>query len=68
MSTTKLIRELSWTEKELPQKSGTKHVHVHIFMSILDRAFFIDPINFKSNKLNSWINEIQCNGKGEKII
>jgi hypothetical protein len=27
MSTAKLVRELSWSEKELPQKERTKHVH-----------------------------------------
>lgn len=27
MSTAKLIKDLSWTEKELPQKIRTKHVH-----------------------------------------
>ena len=27
VSVAKLIKELSWTEKELPQRERTKHVH-----------------------------------------
>ena len=33
MSASKLIKELSWTEKELPQKVRTKHVHsIHQYL------------------------------------
>lgn len=33
MSTARLVKDLSWTEKELPQKARTKHVHsIHQYL------------------------------------